>query len=101
MWIFNTWKNNCTPTKKKKRSFVIISDNLKHVVLARRNGYLAYFGHLEKLPVLESLKVDEASDIIITLSSVNEKKLICEAVLNFKSDANLIVKIDSLDEKKN
>ncbi|WP_321469845.1 cation:proton antiporter [Halarcobacter sp.] len=86
--------------KRKKRSFVIISDNLKHVVLARRNGYLAYFGHLEKLPVLESLKVDEASDIIITLSSVNEKKLICEAVLNFKSDANLIVKIDSLDEKK-
>lgn len=85
---------------KENRSFVIISDNLKHVLLARKNGYMAYFGHLEKQPVIESLKVDEASDIIITLSSVIQKRLICEAILNFKSDANLIVKIDSLEEKK-
>lgn len=85
---------------KNEKSFVIISDNLKHVLLARKNGYMAYFGHLEKVPVLESLKVDEASDIIITLSNITQKKLICEAVLNYKSDANLIVKIDSLDEKR-
>ena len=61
---------------------------------------MAYFGHLEKLPVLESLKVDEASNIIITTNNLTQKRLICEAVLNFKHDANLIVKIDSLTEKK-
>lgn len=85
---------------QKNRSFVIISDNLKHVLLARKNGFMAYFGHLEKLPVLESLKVDEASSIVIALGNIKEKKLICEAVLNFKEDSNLVVKIDSLDEKK-
>ncbi|QDF30068.1 cation:proton antiporter domain-containing protein [Halarcobacter anaerophilus] len=85
---------------KQNKSFVIISDNLKHVLLARKNGFMAYFGHLEKLPVLESLKVDEASNIIVTTNSLIKKRLICEAVLNFKNDANLIVRIDSLDEKK-
>jgi len=86
--------------EKKEESFVIISDNLKHVLLARKNGYMAYFGHLEKLPVIESLKVEEASSIIITLSNLNEKRLICEALLKFKEDCKLIVKIDSLKEKK-
>ncbi|PLY06538.1 MAG: potassium transporter [Arcobacter sp.] len=85
---------------KQNKPFVIISDNLKHVLLARKNGFMAYFGHLEKLPVLESLKVDESSSIIITLSNLNEKYRICEAILNFKEDAKLIVKIDSLEEKK-
>ncbi|QKF83136.1 cation:proton antiporter [Halarcobacter ebronensis] len=85
---------------KEGRSFVIISDNLKHVLLARKNGYMAYFGHLEKLPVMESLRVDEASDIIITLNNLTQKRLVCEAILNYRSDAKLIVKIDSLDEKK-
>lgn len=85
---------------QENRSFVIISDNLKHVLLARKNGFMAYFGHLEKLPVLESLKVDEASSIIVTIGNEKQKRLICEAVLNFKEDSNLIIKIDSLDEKK-
>ncbi|WP_072680424.1 cation:proton antiporter [Arcobacter sp. LA11] len=86
--------------EQKEESFVIISDNLKHVLLARKNGYMAYFGHLEKLPVIESLKVDEASSIVITLRDLNEKRLICEALLKFKEDINLIVKIDSLKEKR-
>ncbi len=85
---------------EKNESFVIISDNLKHVILARKNGFMAYFGHLEKLPVLESLKVEEASNIIITLRDLNQKRLICESILNFKNDAKLIVRIDSLKEKK-
>lgn len=85
---------------EQNKTFVIISDNLKHVLLARKNGYMAYFGHLEKLPVLESLKVDEASCVILAINSLKEKKLICDAILNFKEDSNLIVKISSLHEKK-
>ena len=85
---------------EKNESFVIISDNLKHVISARKIGFMAYFGHLEKHSVLESLKVEEASSIIITLRDVKQKKLICEAILNFKSDAKLIVRIDTKKEKK-
>ena len=86
--------------EEKNESFIIISDNLKHVLLARKNGFMAYFGHLEKLPVIESLKVEEASNIIITLRDLNTKRLICEAILNFKNDAKLIVRIDTFKEKK-
>ena len=60
---------------------------------------MAYFGHLDKLPVLESLKVDEASSIIITVSDTHMKRLICEAVLKFHSEANILLKIESIDEK--
>lgn len=80
--------------------FVIISDNLKHVLLARKLGYKAYFGHLNKLPVLESLAVDEAKAIIITTSSEHNKRLISEAILEFSKDANIIVKIDGAQERK-
>ena len=77
---------------KKKIPFVIISDDLRHVLLGRKLGYMAYFGHLDKLPVLESLKVDESSSVIITVSDIYKKRLICEAVLNFYKDANILLK---------
>ena len=80
--------------------FVIISDDLRHVLLARKRGFNAYFGHLDKLPVLESLKADETSSIIITLDNINKISLICSAILSFYKDANLIVKVDSVEEKK-
>ncbi len=80
--------------------FVIISNNLKHVLLAKKLGYMAYFGHLDKLPVLESLKVDEAKSIIITVQDIKRKRLISEAVLNFAPDSNIIIRINSIDERK-
>jgi CPA2 family monovalent cation:H+ antiporter-2 len=60
---------------------------------------MAYFGHLDKLPVLESLKIDEASSVIITVNDMHKKRLICEAVLKFHSAANILLKIESVDEK--
>lgn len=85
--------------EKKGRRFLIISDNLQHVLEARKRGYMAYFGHLEKLPVLESLKIEESSSIIITVNTLRTKKIICEAVLDYYPQANLVVKISNHDEK--
>ncbi|WP_295055120.1 cation:proton antiporter [Sulfuricurvum sp.] len=84
----------------KGANFIIISDNLKHVLHARKLGYMAYFGHLNKLPVLESLMVKEAQAIIITMSSEQNRRLISEAVLNYDKEANIIVKIDNAEERK-
>ncbi|MFA6397094.1 MAG: cation:proton antiporter [Sulfurimonas sp.] len=89
-----------TSLQSKGASFVIISDNLKHVLHARKLGYMAYFGHLNKLPVLESLMVKEAKAIIITMSSEHNRRLIGEAVLNYSKEANVIIKIDSAEERK-
>lgn len=81
-------------------AFVIISDNLQHVIHARGCGYMAYFGHLDKRPVLESLKVETSSSVIITVNTLTNKKIICQAVLSYHSNANLIVKVDTHEEKR-
>jgi CPA2 family monovalent cation:H+ antiporter-2 len=79
---------------------LIISDNLQHVLLARKRGYDAYFGHLDKLPVLESLKVGQTSSIIITVNTLKNKQIICDSIINYYPDANLVVKVNTLEEKK-
>lgn len=84
----------------KNKNFLIISDNLQHVLIARKRGYHAYFGHLDKQPVLESLKIELSSSIILTVNSIRNIKIICESVLKYYPQANLVVKINSLDEKE-
>ncbi len=91
----------CLDLKESNISFVIISNNLKHVLLAKKLGYKAYFGHLNNKSVMESLKVREASNIIITVNTEKTKRIISEAVLNYDKNANIILKIDSIEERKN
>jgi CPA2 family monovalent cation:H+ antiporter-2 len=85
---------------KREVKFLIISDNLQHVLLARKRGFDAYFGHLDKLPVLESLKVEQTSSIIITVNTLKNKQIICESIVNYYPEANLVVKVNTLEEKK-
>ena len=85
---------------KQNIDFLIISDNLQHVLLARERGYLAYFGHLDKRPVLESLRVEQSSSVIVTMTNIVTKKIICQAVLDYFPQANLVVKINSMDDKR-
>ena len=85
--------------ESKNKTFLIISDNLQHVQIARLRGYKAYFGHLDKQPVLESLKVELSSSIILTVNSIKNIQIICESVLDYHPQANLVVKINTLTEK--
>lgn len=79
--------------------FYIISDNLQHVLIARERGYIAYFGHLDKLAVLDSLKIKQSQSVILTLDSLVAKQVICEAILNYYPEANIITKVNTLKEK--
>ena len=90
----------CADLQARGVSFVIISDNLKQVLHARKLGYMAYFGHLDKRPVLESLKVDEAKAVILTVSSEHNKRLIGEAVRAFTDHPDIIIKIDTAAERQ-
>ena len=85
---------------KSEVSFFIISDNLTHVLLARKRGFNAYFGHLDKLPVLESLNVEKTRSVIITVNTLKNKQIICKSVLDYYPEANLVVKVNSLAEKQ-
>ena len=85
--------------EKNNVKFYIISDNLQHVLVARERGYIAYFGHLDKLPVLDSLKVKDSHSVILTLDSLVTKQVIIEAVLNYYPDANIITQVNTRKEK--
>jgi len=83
----------------KNIDFIVISDNLHHVLLARRINFLAYFGHLNKRLVMESLKVEESSSIIITIQNEHKKNLISQAITEYYNKANLIIKVDTDEER--
>ncbi|MFV7790581.1 cation:proton antiporter [Aliarcobacter lanthieri] len=83
----------------RNMNFVIVSNDLRQVQLATKLGYRAYFGNLEKESVLEALRVEKTSSIIMTINETYDKILICDALLKYYPDANIILKYESLDEK--
>lgn len=79
--------------------FVVVTNDLRQVQFATKMGYKAFFGHLEKKSVLEALKVEKSSSIIMTISETYDKILICDAILKYFSEANIILKYESVEEK--
>jgi CPA2 family monovalent cation:H+ antiporter-2 len=80
--------------------FVVIDNSNKHVKEALHDDLEAYLGDASKKSILEAMHIEKASAIIVTLDNIDKKRLICEAVLNYSKNANLIVKITSLHEKR-
>ena len=81
-------------------SYVVIDNSPKHIREALRDGREAYLGDASKLSILNALHIENAAAIIVTLDNVDKKRVICEAVLKYSKDANLIVKVSSLEEKE-
>ena len=79
--------------------FVVIDNSNKHVKEALHDDLEAYLGDASKTSILEALHIEKAAAIIVTLDNIEKKRLICEAVLRYSKNANLIVKITSLEEK--
>jgi CPA2 family monovalent cation:H+ antiporter-2 len=80
--------------------YVVIDNSNKHVKEALSEGKEAYLGDASKRVILEALNIDKAAAVIVTLDNIAKKRLICEAALNYSKDANLIVKVTSLEEKE-
>lgn len=81
--------------------FVVVSNDLRQVQVATKFGYKAYFGHLDKVSVLEALKVEKSSSVIMTITDTHDKLLICDAILKYCPSAIIILKYESLEEKHN
>ncbi len=81
--------------------YIIIDNNPKHVQEALQKGKEAYLGDMSKLALLESLNAQHSAAIIVTLDNVDKKRAICEAVLKHTKDINLVVKVSTLEDKKN
>jgi CPA2 family monovalent cation:H+ antiporter-2 len=80
--------------------FVVVDNSNKHVKEALDDDIEAYLGDASKSQILHALHIERASAIIVTLDNIEKKRLICEAVLKYSKNANLIVKVISLEEKE-
>ena len=80
--------------------FVVVDNSNKHVKEALNDGIEAYLGDASKSSILSALHIEKAAAIIVTLDNIDKKRLICEAVLKYSKNANLIVKVVSLEEKE-
>lgn len=81
-------------------SYVIVDNSFKHVKQALDDTKEAYLGDASKHSILNALHVENAAAVIVTLDNLEKKRLICEAVLQYSKDVNLIVKVVSLEEKE-
>ena len=81
-------------------SFVVVDNSPKHIQEATAKGREAYLGDASKPAILHALNVENASSVIVTLDNIEKKRLICEAVLKYNKDVNLVVKVTSLEEKQ-
>ena len=80
--------------------FVVVDNSNKHVKEAKENDIEAYLGDASKASILKALNIENAAAIIVTLDNAEKKRVICEAILKHSKDANLIVKVISLEEKE-
>lgn len=85
--------------KEKHMNYVIIDNSYKHVKEGLEDGEPIFYGNAEKVSVLQALSIDQASAVLLTLENFEKKRLICESILKYNSNLNLVVKIDSLEEK--
>ena len=81
-------------------SYVIIDNSNKHVKEALDDGHEAYLGDASKQSTLDAIHIETASSVVVTLDNAQKKKLVCEAISKHTGNANLVVKIISLEEKE-
>jgi CPA2 family monovalent cation:H+ antiporter-2 len=80
--------------------YIVIDNSNKHVKEALDCNIEAYLGDASKSSILQALHIENASAIIVTVENPEKKRLICEAVLEYSQDANVIVKVTTLEEKE-
>jgi len=80
--------------------YVIIDNSPKHVQEALVEGKEAYLGDMSKLSLLEALHAEDSAAVIVTLDNIDKKRAICEVILKHTKDINLIVKVNSLEDKE-
>ena len=80
--------------------YIVVDNSHKHVKEALKDDKEAYLGDASKLSILNALHVESAAAVIVTLDNIDKKRLICEAILKYTKNVNLVVKVVSLEEKE-
>jgi CPA2 family monovalent cation:H+ antiporter-2 len=80
--------------------YIVVDNSHKHVKEALSDGVEAYLGDVSKLSILNALHIENSAAVIVTLDNIDKKRLICETILKYTKNVNLVVKVSSLQEKE-
>ena len=80
--------------------YIIVDNSYKHVQEALVDGEKAYYGDMSKIAILDKLHIHEAISVIVTLDNLAKKRLICESVLSYAPQVKVVVKVVSMEEKR-
>jgi CPA2 family monovalent cation:H+ antiporter-2 len=80
--------------------YVVADNSYKHVEEALKDTQEIYFGDMSKTAILDKLCTKDSVSVIITLDNLEKKRLICEAILRYAPGVKLVVKVVSLEEKR-
>jgi len=80
--------------------YVVADNSYKHVQEALLDAQEVYFGDMSKIAILDKLCTKDSLSVIITLDNLEKKRLICETILRYAPNVKLVVKVVSLEEKR-
>ncbi len=80
--------------------YVIVDNSYKHVEEALRDGEEVYFGDMAKTAIIDKLNTKQAISVIVTLDNLEKKRLICETILRHAPNVKVVVKVVSMEEKR-
>ncbi len=80
--------------------YIVIDNNYKNVQDALREKEEAYYGDMSKLAILDKLYIHDAISVIVTLDNLQKKRLICESILSYAPQVKVVVKVVSIEEKR-
>lgn len=86
--------------RQESVKYIVIDNNYKHVQEALRDKEEAYYGDMSKLAILDKLHIQDAISVIVTLDNLEKKRLICESILSYAPQVKLVVKVVSIEEKR-
>ena len=86
--------------REENVNYIIVDNSYKHVLEAIADGEKAYYGDMSKMQILEKLHLRDATSVIVTLDNSSKKRLICESILTYAPTMKVVVKVISLEEKR-
>jgi monovalent cation:H+ antiporter-2, CPA2 family len=93
-------KNISKIIQGKGLEFIAIEDDIQTVKNAQKENLPVIFGNASQKSILESVNIQDASSVIISVD--NSKKLthICEVVNELTENTKIIVKVNKLEDKE-
>lgn len=86
--------------EKNGGSFIAIEHDIQRVKEAQKNGQPVIYGNAAMKEILNAVKIDKASSVIISIGNSQRLYHICEVVHEMAQDKKTIVKVNKFEEKE-